>query len=165
MTALGYHPLVAIRMALNGKAASLLKPHDSRLAPQKGVGRYLCRTMARRTRLLVADRSRFYISPMNEMLDNHELARKLAVLEERMNTHQAAYETALERIERRMAERDAEFAKQVAEFAKQFAEFAKQFAEFAKRDVEAAKRETRLILATGGMIAIAAAVLGALIKF
>ncbi len=74
---------------------------------------------------------------MNEMPDNHELARKLAVLEERMNTHQAAYETALERIERRMAERDAEFA----------------------------KRETRLILAIGGMIAIAAAVLGVLIKF
>ncbi len=85
---------------------------------------------------------------MNEMLDNHELARKLAVLEERMNTHQAAYETALERIERRMVERDAE-----------------RDAEAARRDVEAARRETRLILAIGGMIAIAAAVLGALIKF
>ncbi len=37
--------------------------------------------------------------------------------------------------------------------------------DMAKRDVEAAKRETRLLLAMGGMIAIAAAVLGALIEF
>lgn len=42
---------------------------------------------------------------------NHDLARQLAVLEERMNTHQATYETGLERIERKMAERDAEFAR------------------------------------------------------
>ena len=48
---------------------------------------------------------------MSEAPDNHELARQLAVLEERMNTHQATYETALERLERRMAERDAEAAK------------------------------------------------------
>jgi Mn-containing catalase len=59
---------------------------------------------------------------MSEAPDNHELARHLAVLEERMNTHQATYETALERLEgrmetalerleRKMAERDAEAAK------------------------------------------------------
>ena len=48
---------------------------------------------------------------MSEAPDNHELARQFAVLEERMNTHQATYETALERLERRMAERDAEAAK------------------------------------------------------
>ena len=48
---------------------------------------------------------------MSEAPDNHQLARQLVVLEERMNTHQATYETALERLERRMAERDAEAAK------------------------------------------------------
>ena len=39
-----------------------------------------------------------------------ELALRVAVVEERMNTHQATYETALERLERRMAERDADMA-------------------------------------------------------
>ena len=43
---------------------------------------------------------------MTEPPDNHQLAREIAVLEERMNTHQADYKTALERMERRMAERD-----------------------------------------------------------
>ena len=52
-----------------------------------------------------------YVRCMSEAPDNHQLARQLAVLEERMNTHQATYETALERLERRMAERDAESAK------------------------------------------------------
>ncbi len=35
---------------------------------------------------------------MSEAPDNHALARQLAVLEERMNTRQAEYESALERI-------------------------------------------------------------------
>ena len=35
-----------------------------------------------------------------------------------MNTHQATYETALERLERRLAERDAEAAKRDAEAAR-----------------------------------------------
>ncbi len=97
-----------------------------------------------------------------------------------MNTHQATYETALERIERRMverdaeaanrnAERDAEFARRDAEAAnrdaKRDAEAAKRDAEFAKQVAEFAKRETRLLLAIGGMIAIAVAVLGVLIEF
>lgn len=43
---------------------------------------------------------------MSEVPDNHQLAQQLAVLKERMKTHQATYETALERIERRIAERD-----------------------------------------------------------
>jgi len=38
--------------------------------------------------------------------DSHALARQVSVLEERMNTHQATYEKALEGFERRMAERD-----------------------------------------------------------
>ncbi len=46
--------------------------------------------------------------------DIHALARQLAVLEERMNTHQATYEKALERFERRMADRDAALADRIA---------------------------------------------------
>ncbi len=40
----------------------------------------------------------------------HDLAVKLAQLEERMETHQAKYETGLERLERKIAERDADQA-------------------------------------------------------
>ncbi len=52
---------------------------------------------------------------MSEAPSYHQLSERLAVLEERMNTHQATYETALERLERRMAERDAEAAKRDAQ--------------------------------------------------
>ncbi len=47
---------------------------------------------------------------MTEPPNNHQLAREIAVLEERMNTHQTDYKTALERMERRMAERDNRMA-------------------------------------------------------
>lgn len=43
---------------------------------------------------------------MNGTPDNHTLARQLAVLKERMNTHQAAYETALARLAEDIAKRD-----------------------------------------------------------
>jgi len=43
--------------------------------------------------------------------DNHELARQLAVLEERMNTHQAEYRTDIARLAEDIARRDAELAK------------------------------------------------------
>ena len=49
-----------------------------------------------------------------------------------MKTHQAEYKTALERMERRMAERDA----------------------------EAAKRETRLLLSIAGMMVLGLTTLG-----
>ncbi len=66
-----------------------------------------------------------------------------------MNSHQATYETALERLERRMAEYNAEAAKRDAErgaeAAKRNAEAAKRDAErgaeAAKRNAEAAKRD------------------------
>ena len=64
--------------------------------------------------------------------DNQELARQLAVLEERMNTQRAAAETGFERIERRLAEQAA----------------------------EAARRETRLLLAVAGIIGLGIAILG-----
>ena len=48
---------------------------------------------------------------MSEPPSAHDLARQLAVLEERMEGHQARYETGLERLERKMAERDVEMAK------------------------------------------------------
>ena len=43
---------------------------------------------------------------MNGRPSTEGLARQLAVLEERMNTHQARYEAGLERIERKIADRD-----------------------------------------------------------
>ena len=52
---------------------------------------------------------------MSEAPSNHQLSERLVALEERMNTHQATYETALERLERRMAERDAEAARRDAQ--------------------------------------------------
>ncbi len=72
---------------------------------------------------------------MSGVPDNHELARQLAVLEERMNTHQADYRAALERMERRMADRDAKRdTEAVKRDAKRDTELAKRHAEIVKRD-------------------------------
>lgn len=43
---------------------------------------------------------------MSEAPDNHELARRLAVLEERMNTKAAETESALDRLRADIAKRD-----------------------------------------------------------
>ncbi len=43
---------------------------------------------------------------MSEAPDNHELARQIAVLEERMNTRQAENETGFERLSKELAQRD-----------------------------------------------------------
>ncbi len=104
---------------------------------------------------------------MNGMPDHHDLARQLAVLEERMNTMYADYTAAHERLRadlaKRDAERGAEAAKRDAEAAKRDAErnaeAAKRDVEAAKRDAEFAKRETRFLLAVGGMIALAVAII------
>ena len=48
---------------------------------------------------------------MSEAPDNHELARQLAVLEERMSTMQAEYRTDIARLAEDMAKRDAEAAR------------------------------------------------------
>ncbi len=44
-----------------------------------------------------------YPRGMSGAPDTHQLARQIAVPEERMNTHQADYRVALERMERKMA--------------------------------------------------------------
>lgn len=44
---------------------------------------------------------------MDKPPDNHELARQVAVLEERMNTHRAEYRTDIARLAEDMAKRDA----------------------------------------------------------
>ena len=57
----------------------------------------------------------------------HEVSKELATLRERMNTHQAKYESALDRLRADMAKRDADMAKRDADMA--------------KRDADAAQRE------------------------
>ncbi len=43
---------------------------------------------------------------MSEAPDNHELARHLVILEERMKTMQAEYKTDIERLAKELAQRD-----------------------------------------------------------
>jgi len=84
---------------------------------------------------------------------NHELAREIAVLEERMNTKHAEYATAAERLtgETRSA------------IDRLRTDMAQRDVNMAQRDVEAGKRENRLMLVILGGIAVATAVLGVLI--
>ncbi len=51
---------------------------------------------------------------MSDAPDNHELARQVAVLEERMNTMQADLSATLERFEANGERRNAEIQKQLA---------------------------------------------------
>ena len=98
---------------------------------------------------------------MNGEPDASKLDRRIAVLEERMNTHQATYATALERMERRMAERDTRLTENMA---KRDAEMAKRDAEMAKRDTEMAKRETRMLLSIAAMIGLGITILGLILN-
>ena len=79
-------------------------------------------------------RVRDVIIAMNEPTI-HELARQIAVLEERMKTHQAEYTSAIDRLRADMAVRDAEYS----------------------------KRENRIILTILGGIGLATTILGLLI--
>ncbi len=65
----------------------------------------------------------------------HELAKQIAVLEQKMETHKQEYKTDIARLAEQMA----------------------------KRDTEAGKRENRLLLAMLGGLAVATTVLGLLI--
>ena len=47
----------------------------------------------------------------------HEVSKELATLRERMNTHQAKYESALDRLRADMAKRDADAEKRDADAA------------------------------------------------
>ena len=82
------------------------------------------------------------LEAMSDAPDNHELARQVAVLEERMNTMQADLSATLERFR---------------------ADMARLSEGMARRDTEAAKRETRMLLAVAAMIGLAVAILGFLI--
>jgi len=76
--------------------------------------------------------------------DSHALARQISVLEERMNTHQATYEKALEGFERRMAERDTRlegFERRMAERDTRLEGFERRMAE---RETARAERETAM---------------------
>ena len=76
-----------------------------------------------------------YFGGMSEAPDNHQVARQLAVLEERMNTMQADLSATLERFR----------------------------ADMAKRETEGARRETRMLLAMAAMIGLAVTIIGFLV--
>ncbi len=83
-----------------------------------------------------------------------------------MNSHQATYETALERLERRMAEYNAEAAKRDAERGAEAAKRdAERNAEAAKRDAELAKRDKDNLRWQIGMWVAAVVVIGVLIRW
>ena len=69
------------------------------------------------------------------MPDNHELARQVAVLEERMKTMDERYDKGWALLREDMA----------------------------KRDAEAAKRETRMLLAVAAIIGLGVAIIGFLV--
>ena len=85
---------------------------------------------------------------MSEHNGRVDLARKVAVLEERMNTITESYDRGWKLIEAKMGEdyakRDTEFAKLREDFTKRDAEFAKLREDFAKRDAELAKRDKNM---------------------
>ena len=87
--------------------------------------------------------------------DIHHLAQQNAVLEEHMKTHQATYETALERLERKMAEREARQAERDARLAEGMA----------RRDTEAARRDKDNLRWQIGLWVAATVVLGFLIRW
>ncbi len=103
---------------------------------------------------------------MSDTLSLHDLSERLAVLEKRMNIHQATYETAMERLERRMAEYNAESARRNAE---RDAEAAKRDAEAAKCavrcDAEAAKRDQGNLRWQIGLWISAMVVIGIMIRW
>ncbi len=74
---------------------------------------------------------------MGDAPDIHELARQVAVLEERMKTMQAEYERGLERIA----------GENRAALERNNAAFERLRADMARHREDAAKRETRLIVA------------------
>lgn len=67
----------------------------------------------------------------------HDLAGQLAIQEERMEAHQAKYETGLVRLERKMGDRDTEMA----------------------------KREIQVLFPVGGLMSLGVVILGILIRW
>lgn len=91
---------------------------------------------------------------MSETPDNHELARRLAVLEERMNTKQAEYRSDLADLMREIASTNAETQKQIADTN---AETQKQLATATERMATTRWWETAILL--GGMGIVAAVII------
>ena len=89
-----------------------------------------------------------------------DVGRKLAVLEERMNTMQAQYEGALDRLRADLARHGEELARRDA---RQGEVLAKQIEELARRDVETARQATRMTNSLLIAIGVATAVLGVVI--
>jgi len=90
---------------------------------------------------------------MGDAPDIHALSERLAVLEERMNTHQATYETALER-------NNAAFERLRADMAARETALSERIATASDRNATARWWQTGAILAG---IAVAAAVIIAVI--
>jgi len=63
-----------------------------------------------------------------------DLKIQIAALEERMNTHQSDYRTDIEKLARKMAERDVELARRDARMADRDVELARRDARMADRD-------------------------------
>lgn len=72
-----------------------------------------------------------------------------------MNTHQAKYESAIERLRADMADWHADAANRETEWK----------TDAAKRDTDAARRENRMLLSIFGAVGLATAILGLLIAF
>ena len=85
--------------------------------------------------------------------DTHDLARQLAVLEERMSTMDERYDKGWALLREDMAKRDAEAAKRDAEAAKRDAEAAKRDVQKTERDATARWWQTAVILAGIGIAA------------
>ena len=88
---------------------------------------------------LTAPAPRPYPACMSETPDIHDLARQLAVLEERMNTQQAKYEGALDRFR------------------------AETTSALDRLRADMANRETRMLLAMAAMIGLGVAIIGFLV--
>jgi len=76
-------------------------------------------------------------------LSSDDADRKLAVLEDRMNTMKAQSESAIDRLR---------------------VDIARQGESIAQRDAETARRESRIVLTVVGAVGLAVAILGFLIR-
>ncbi len=98
---------------------------------------------------------------MSEVSDSHELARRLAVLEERRKTMDERYDKGWALLREDMTKRDAEAAKRDA---KRDAEAARRDVEAARRDVEAAKRDKDNLRWQIGLWVAAVVIIGVILR-
>ena len=94
---------------------------------------------------------------MNEAPDNHELARRFAVLEERMNTMQADLSATLERFRADMETSNTTFERLRADMAERDAARSERDAARSERDATARWWQTTIII---GAVAVALGVAG-----